>query len=352
MTNLYSGTDSSSGGPPSSLGARSALVISLDFELRWGVRDRRPLDSNERQRLLSARRVIPRLLEIFDEFEIHATWATVGFLFARSKDELLMFMPASRPNYSRRELDPYSEPVGGNEDEDPFHFAPSLVAEIAGHRGQEVGGHSFSHYYCLEEGQTPESFEADLQSSLGIATKSGYEIRAFVFPRNQVEASYLPMLDRAGITCFRGPDPSCVSQAANFRAQRHVHNRFMRLVDSYYDLFGPRAHAWPAGDGLVDVPASRYLAPYRHWLAGAEGARRTRIVDAMRRAAAAGKIFHLWWHPEDFAFEPEMNLAFLRSILGSFDRLRTEYGMQSLSMNEAAAMCSTRPRSSSEVQSR
>jgi hypothetical protein len=63
-----------------------ALVISLDFELLWGVRDLYPADGGTyRANLLGARTAIPKLLQLFEEFEIAATWATVGMLFANSR---------------------------------------------------------------------------------------------------------------------------------------------------------------------------------------------------------------------------------------------------------------------------
>src|SRR6201993_5244549 len=83
-----------------------ALVISLDFELHWGVRDSASLDGRERARLLSARRIVPRMLDLFEEFSIHATWATVGLLFAHSRKEVEAFKPPRRPKYQDTRLDP------------------------------------------------------------------------------------------------------------------------------------------------------------------------------------------------------------------------------------------------------
>ena len=60
-----------------------ALVISLDFELHWGVRDKRPVDGPYRENLLGAREAIPQMLDLFEEFGVAATWATVGFLFRK-----------------------------------------------------------------------------------------------------------------------------------------------------------------------------------------------------------------------------------------------------------------------------
>src|SRR5215813_9339589 len=112
--------------------ATGALVISLDFELHWGVHDKRSLEAYRRN-LLGARAAVPAMLALFREFAVHVTWATVGLLFFESKRELLDGLPSRRPAYTRGELSPYGllSSVGDNEGDDPFHYAPSLIRCIA-----------------------------------------------------------------------------------------------------------------------------------------------------------------------------------------------------------------------------
>ena len=313
-----------------------ALVISLDFELYWGVRDRRPLEKEERQRLLSARAAVLRIVELIGEFSVHATWATVGFLFAHSREELEHFSPSLRPRYCDPRLDPYSEHIGQSESDDPFHFAPGLIGAIAVHPGQEIATHSFSHYYCCEPGQDAEAFRADLNSALAIARYSGHHIQSYVFPRNQVNPDYLPILKHAGFSAYRGTQASAVNAAAAFRIQRRIDRRALRLCDNYIDLYGPETISWPDTPNPRCVGASRYLRPCSQLLNGLETLRYRRIADAMQIAADRGQLFHLWWHPEDFALDCDANLRFLRRILVGYDRCRRESGMLSLSMSEAA----------------
>ena len=59
-----------------------ALVISLDFELHWGVRDHVGRDDALYRRLDQARRAVDDMVSVFTQRRIRATWATVGFLFA------------------------------------------------------------------------------------------------------------------------------------------------------------------------------------------------------------------------------------------------------------------------------
>jgi peptidoglycan/xylan/chitin deacetylase (PgdA/CDA1 family) len=311
-----------------------ALVISLDFELHWGVRDHAQLDRPERERLLAARSIIPRFLDLFEEFSVHATWATVGFLFARSREEAQAFMPALKPRYRETKLDPYHEKLGRDEVEDPFHFAPTLIAEIAKRPGQEIGCHSFAHYYCAEEGQTADEFEADLRSAMAIAAGGGYAMRSYVFPRNEVNTAYLPLLKRAGIQTYRGTESASAKRSAPFAEQRRPHKRLARLLDSYADIYGSQTVEWPEPSTLMSIDASRYLRPYSAALRPLQRFHHRRICQAMEIAARQGTIFHLWWHPEDFAKHCDENLLFLRTILTSFNSCRSRYGMASLSMAE------------------
>jgi hypothetical protein len=311
-----------------------ALVISLDFELHWGVRDHRPLDAAERQRLLAARNIVPGILRVFREQAVRATWATVGLLFARSREEAEEFRPRQLPRYQQTELDPYRERLGRDESEDPYHFAPSLIEAIAQEAGQELGSHSYSHYYSLEAGQNEEDFKADAASAQRIAGNTGYRLESYVFPRNQVRGSYLPILSETGFCAYRGTEPAASKAPVPFSEQRRPWLRALRLLDAYCNVNGEQTVAWPHGAAPRPVDASRYLRPYSQTLRGLEGLRLKRIGNAMRSAAREKRIFHLWWHPEDFAGYPQQNLDFLNQVLSIFASCRREYGMRSLSMGD------------------
>jgi hypothetical protein len=96
------------------------LVISLDFELLWGVRDTEDRQSYG-QNILGAREAIPRMLDLFAAGGIRATWATVGFLFCETKEELLASLPDERPAYRDPRLSNYAylDEVGPDERRDP-----------------------------------------------------------------------------------------------------------------------------------------------------------------------------------------------------------------------------------------
>lgn len=321
---------------------RGALVISLDFELHWGVLDRHTGDGPYRGNLLGARAAVPRMLDLFQAFSVGATWATVGFLFARSRGELERFKPGVRPAYADRTLCPYGQTTGEGESDDPIHFAPSLIETIRATPRQEIATHTYSHYYCLEQGQGREAFTTDLAAARAIAAEREIELRSIVFPRNQHNPAYDGVLLASGITAFRGNPLTWMWGEATRENVYTPSKRIGRLADAYVNVSGPYLAAWDdvlQPNGLANVPASLPLRPYSRRLRTLEGLRARRLANAMEKAARTGRIFHLWWHPHNFGAHIEENLALLRRVLEAFDRCRQEYGMHSMTMREVAQTC-------------
>ena len=193
-----------------------ALVISLDFEINWGVRDQQTL-AQYGPHLLGVRQAVPAMLELFAEYGLHATWATVGLLFFRTKAELLAHLPAVQPQYADPNLSPYLalDAVGEDEAHDPYHFGYSLIQQIKATPGQEMASHTFCHYYCLERGQTLEAFRADLQAA---EQRRDDAFANLLLPELLETADLLQTHDRilAGLTGQQAPrQPKACSSAAD-----------------------------------------------------------------------------------------------------------------------------------------
>ena len=142
------------------------FVISLDFELLWGVWD---VTTKEKygNHILGVKTVIPETLSLFKSYDIKATFATVGILFAKNKTELQQFLPEIKPIYSNPGYNVYANEfntIGNDEKDDPYHFGYDLF-ELVRQSEHEMATHTFSHYFCLEEGQTPEEFDADIKAA-------------------------------------------------------------------------------------------------------------------------------------------------------------------------------------------
>ena len=312
------------------------FVISLDFELHWGMRDHKTVDQY-RDNLVGARRAIPVLLDTFAEYDIHATWATVGFLFFSRRSDLLRALPTERPKYTDPRLSPYEhiDVIGEDENEDPFHFARSLLEQIRSRESQEIATHTFSHYYCLEPIQCLSAFRADLRAAMTTAADFGIDLKSIVFPRNQYDEAHLQACRDIGIVAFRGNPHSWVYRPRPGAQETHL-VRATRLLDSYCNLVSH--HCYPltrAADGLLmDVRASHFLRPWRTRTSAALQERR--VKGDLTHAAQRGLAYHLWWHPHNFGARLEQNIGMLRRILDHFHRLRERYGIRSRNMAESA----------------
>lgn len=310
------------------------FVISFDFELFWGVRDSTTL-ARYGKNILGVRDAVPRLLDLFERYGVRSTWGTVGFLFFDDKDELLAHLPAIRPRYADPRLSPYAAicEIGENERSDPYHFGLSLIRRIMSCPGQEIGTHTFSHYYCLAPGQDESAFRADLEAAKRAALRLGISLRSITFPRHQI--NYLRTCREAGLIAFRSQSRAWMHDPNQRTAPAR---RALRLADAYLNLSGhAAARATREASGMVDVPASRFLRPFAPRLRPLEGLRFQRIASGMRQAAADGAIYHLWWHPHNFGAHLEDNLAMLQRILDLFRELALEHGMQANTMGEIAA---------------
>ncbi len=306
------------------------LVLSLDFELLWGMRDH-ATRAGYGANILGGREAIPAMLERFERHGVQATWATVGALFCESREELMEALPPEelRPRYARAALSNYRylDEVGADESSDPHYFGASLIARIAGCPGQEIATHTMSHFYCLEEGASPESFAADLDAACRVAAARGITLRSIVFPRNQYGPAHLEIIRHRGIRRYRG-NPAAWAYRPAAGAGQTLPRRLMRLVDAHTGVLGPHLYR-PGGD---NVPASHFLRPRAGRLAALHGRHLSVLERAMTRAARTGAGVHLWWHPHNFGADLAANLAGLDRILSHFARLRDEYGMVSRTM--------------------
>lgn len=305
------------------------LVVSLDFELFWGMLDVCTLDEY-RENVLGGRKAIPQMLALFEKYHIHATWAAVGFLFAENAAELCKFFPECRPGYREEKLNPYPLVSQISAGDAPCFFAPDLIDLIAQTPGQEIGSHTFCHYYCREAGQTVEEFAADMEAAKAIAKQKGYDVKSVVLPRNQCEPAYTEVLRELGFTAYRDEENDWIHEKIHFRPLK----RLLRLADVYLPLTGLGGYVPKCENGIWNVVGSRMYKPILKPLAFLERVKLARIKAQMRHAAKHNLTFHLWWHPHNVGVKTEAHLAQLEEIFAYYDTLRTQYGMQSRNMGE------------------
>lgn len=311
---------------------KSALVISLDFELLWGIFDKvgnryRP------EYFANTRKVVPQMLELFARHNIQVTWATVGMLFAKNEEEWRSYSPEYLPSYRDKKFSAY-EWAEENGIRPEVHFAPELIQAILDTPGQELGSHTYAHYYTLMRGQSPEQFRQDLQATQKIAQdKFGVSLESLVFPRNQVNELYHGICLEEGYRYVRGNPKNWFWQETQ---HEDFSKKLFRSADCFFKM-GERTsythtdiQAYP-GESLV-IPASRILRPLNLDTRLMNKLRLMRIKSEMTLAAQLGEIYHLWWHPHNFGNDPEKSLNELDQVIWHFLALKEKFGMESLHM--------------------
>lgn len=316
---------------------KGCFVISLDFEMMWGAIDLWQPKDYGNSHVGQVREVVKKLVDLFNKYQVHATFATVGLMMNHDKREATDNTPHSVPSYKEKEKSPFhNQYINHIEDNDEhLYFAPDLIEFLKEQSGIEIGTHTYSHYYCWEEGQTIEQFDADINMACKVAKENGIQLNSIVFPRNQVSDEHLKVCAKYGILSYRG-NPEKFFGNTNNRLKL-LYNKASRLIDAYINWGGityTPYHEIYLNKKPMNIPASRMLRPYIKKLRLLEFLRLHRIQKEMEHAAKNNELYHLWWHPHNFGANLKENFAFLEKVLQCYKKCNQKYGMQSFTMNE------------------
>ena len=316
---------------------KGTFTISLDFELLWGIFDKIGT-GYKTDYFRNTRRIIPQMLEKFAAANLEVTWATVGMLFAADEEEWAAFSPTYLPSYRNPKFSAYqwAKEYGVRPE---VHFAPELIQQILETPGQELGSHSFAHYYTLMRGQSPEQFREDLKAVQRIAqAKFNVSLRSLVFPRNHINELYLGICKEEGFYQVRGNPKNWYWQETQHES---FAKKFFRSADCFFPV-GTRTSYDSAeitafeGEPVI-IPASRILRPLVKNNGALNRLRLNRILSEMSVAAKYGEYYHLWWHPHNFGHDPIASMKELEVIINHFNRLKATYGFESKHMESIGA---------------
>lgn len=273
---------------------KGIFCISIDTELLWGRKDLNYAPFVEKTK--REREVINILINLFEKYSIPATWAIVGKLF----------------------LDPPKNCTDPN-----LWYAKDVIKLLRKSTKQEIGCHSYSHpeFTKLSHKQA----DAEIYKCLTIGNKMGIKLKSFVFPRNLV--AHTDLLAKYKFTGFRGLHPYRPTSLSPGL------NKIFQLADLL--LLIPHAYKPQVNNGLVNIPGSMYYISDR-------GLRsllpvKVRVLKAKRgidKAISEKKIFHLWFHPVDFAGNTNRLIKGLEEIVKYASTKRKQGVLDIRSMQE------------------
>ena len=316
---------------------RGVFTISIDFELIWGTRDL--LGSSgfreacERERSI----VIDRLLDLFVEFEVPATWCVLGHLFldqcsvergGKTHADLV------RPQHSWHLEDWFNDDPASSEAEAPLFYGRSLVKKIQNCPvPQEIGCHSFSHAIFGDPGCSREAAESELIACITAARDLGIEMHSFAFPRNIV--GHLDLLREFGFISYRGAEPQWYERDSFTPTQKRIGH----LWDVITAATPPVVLPDQTESGLWNIPGSMIYFPMHGFRRYIPLSRRVkRAMKGLDSAVKQCRIFHLWFHPTNFADSMDSMFEGLRRILIFARSLREQDRLMFKSMGEIASL--------------
>lgn len=255
------------------------LTISIDLELAWGVWDWvKP--EHLRMAQTAERPICAALIEVFDRYEIAATWAIVAALL----DE-----PSAQ----------------GRPGSKTCWYAPDIIERLCGAKTRhEIGSHSGRHIYF--DAASREEAQADLAFARDIHQAHALPFRSFVYPRHAF--GHADIVTAVGLRAYSYGD------AGWFDAVRRVSDvpgRAAHLLDKLLPI-APQPVTPELEGGIVHIPKSMLLmgrnGPRRFILPAVT---RRKLRAGLARAQETGRTFHLYFHPSNFYYRYEEQIETL-----------------------------------------
>jgi hypothetical protein len=259
------------------------VTLSIDLELGWGVWD--TITAEELRLAETAERPIcAALVELLDRYQVPASWLVVAALLDEASAR-------SRPG-------PAS-----------CWYAPDVIERIVRAKVRhEIGSHGGRHIYfdriSAAQARDDLAFAADVHRAHGL----GFE--SFVFPRGAV--GHLDVVAQSGLRVVRSHDVGLL-RTANHGGRLAA--RTGNFIDQFLPV--PPRPSWPQALGpLIDIPGCMQML-------GRNGLRclilpqvtRAKLRIGLERAQREGGTFHLWFHPSNFYYRRDEQLATLAWFL-------------------------------------
>lgn len=305
---------------------RGIVMVTLDAEQIWGYLDCYTEEEFNR-RFPRTAETAPKLLELFCQAGISATWAVVGALSldgAAGRDG---------PRFAGLPGEWIAGARAGDVRSAPLWYARPLVEQIRDALPvQEIGLHGgLTHLPWAKPPRSAELLRREIARGVEALREIGVTPRSFTFPRDMEAHHHL--LTEHGIRCYRG-----AGSAWGQRCGRHLFGATVRLLSEVAGA--PPPVVWPEQKlpGLWNIPSSLFLyslsegrarlAPFSRRIA--------RLKAGIERAARARGVFHYYFHPENVV-ESRGAFSVMEEIVEQVARARDAGDVEVLTMS--AAVC-------------
>jgi peptidoglycan/xylan/chitin deacetylase (PgdA/CDA1 family) len=296
---------------------KAVFIISLDTESIWGYHAypfHKDIDMLIRDNT-NGRGSINNLLNVFEKYNIPATWAIVGHLFlerCKKRDGIPhKDMPPFRDNWYF--IDPCTDIQ-----KDPLFYGKDIIESVLSNQIEhEIGCHSFSHVQFSK--CSYKVAEAEIKKCVEIAKKYGIVLQSFVFPENMI--GHINVLKKYGFEIYRGKNVGRYDLN-----QRLLFRKFNGALDKL--IASPIEPKWM--DGIWEIPSSMYFCDPQ-----IKSSVLPRAKLGLYRAIKSKKVFHIFLHPQDLLKYPSL-ICDLDKFLGIVAKKRDEGDLEVMTMGNYA----------------
>ena len=283
------------------------IIITLDYELRWGM-DIIYGDSSNKfsSHIKNTPAVIKEMISLFNKYEIKSTWASVVAISLDSWDEYYEVL-------KEYNIDPLRNHFGHTlkfhniENYKDNYFSKDSFNSIINSENAEIGSHSFRHIYFGENSYQKEDFILDNKICSDILeNKFNIKKYCYVFPRNQIV--YKNFLDKHTISGYR-EIPSTYGYKNTTSATNN--KKLVRASRTVNDIFplttkpSKKYNFFSIGDVHI-----RFNLPEILWKT-----QLLKIKLMLQNKSSDNCSLHLWWHPHNVSISPIKNLQRLEQLL-------------------------------------
>lgn len=282
---------------------KGTFVISFDTELGWGSIQSGLWKYRENKGYYRlTRNAVKKILDIFDQFELPATWAFVGKMLDECQAEL-DYLPENIKLKIKNALN--------NSEPDTFYGIDLLEDVLSRKVNHEIGSHSYSHI-LFQEGKIEEDIIAtELRHMRKIEKKLGLNVNSFIFPQN-IEGFYDLLVKQNYHICR-----STIQEKSLFNKKFILLAKINKIIKFLF-LSPPMSNYSKHISGIKRFTGSMFFNP---------GVRREkyiwqyekRAIRGIKKACATGGCFHLWVHPFNFSETPSLIDSFYHVIEVAFN---------------------------------
>ncbi len=302
---------------------KGVLLLSLDFELAWGTRGR-PAARHCGPFWSGTREAIRGLLDLFERYDVPATWAVVG--------ALLLGRGRSDTRHPWLDNPGLADIPAGDSTCQPQWYAEDVLEAIVSHPvAQEIACHTMTHRFIEPGSEGRRVFREELQRFRTLCDELYLEQpRTFIYPKAKM--AHFDILVDEGFRSIRGPESKWFESLPGTRVPAAL-----RLMDAR--LARPPRVDLPERlpCGLWVLPSSQFYSPFLSVGKHVSVAARVRkAVKGLRLAAERKQVYHLWTHPFNLGVRTEELLAGLDEILREARRLCDAGELDVMSMGDLA----------------